>query len=82
MEPVFNSDKLNGIPKMIITQFCRGESMHSTTQFDSVKMSKNVNGQECYFERRLIMTLFKAQNFKICQEQISSRNLGEAIVLR
>ena len=51
MEPVFNSEKFNGIPKMIITQFCRGESMHSTTQFDSVKMSKNVNGQERYFER-------------------------------
>ena len=45
MEPIFNSEKLNGVPKMIITQFCRGESMISTTQFDSVTTSKHVNGQ-------------------------------------
>ena len=45
MESIFNSDKLKGVPKMIVTQFCRGEFMNSTTQLDSVKLSKNVNGQ-------------------------------------
>ena len=45
MEPIFCSKDLKGIPKMIITQFCRGESMMPTTQIDKVTLSKDVNGQ-------------------------------------
>ena len=45
MEPFFNAKALNGIPKMIITQLCRGVSMISTTQLDSPKPKEYVNGQ-------------------------------------
>ena len=45
MEPIFISKKLNGVPKMIITQFCRGKSLNRTAQFDRFETSEYVNGQ-------------------------------------
>ena len=47
MKPIFQSTKMNGIPKIIISQVCRGESLNYTAQIDSVKASKYVNGQDC-----------------------------------
>ena len=45
MEPIFISKKLNGVPKMIITQFCRGKSLIKTAKLDGVETSEYVNGQ-------------------------------------
>ena len=45
MEPIFISKKLNGVPKMIITQFCRGKSLIKTAKLDGPETSEYVNGQ-------------------------------------
>ena len=53
LEEILLDDKFKGIPKMIMTQFCRGQSMSSTMVPDSSGtgtsgLTKNVNGQELY----------------------------------
>ena len=54
LKKILVDDKFKGIPKMVVTQFCRGESMLPTMVADSsslTKMSgltKHVNGQEFY----------------------------------
>ena len=53
LENILLDDKFKGIPKLVVTQFCRGKSMFSTMKFDSTPsgtsgLTKNVNGQEFY----------------------------------
>ena len=54
LESIFVDKKLRGMPKMVVTQFCRGESMLPTMVADSVPLTetsgltKHVNGQEFY----------------------------------
>ena len=53
LEEILLDAKFKGIPKMIVTQFCRGKSMSSTMELDSSGtrtsgLTKNVNGQEFY----------------------------------
>ena len=51
LEDILVDDKFKGIPKMVVTQFCRGESMLPTMGADSVSdsgLTKHVNGQEFY----------------------------------
>ena len=54
LEKILVDDKFKGIPKMVVTQFCRGESMESTMASDSLSrpktsgLTKHVNGQEFY----------------------------------
>lgn len=48
LEPIFTERKFQGVPKLVIGQFCRGTSMNKTA-FDSAdfKLSDDVNRQEC-----------------------------------
>ena len=54
LEVILVDDKFKGIPKMVVTQFCRGDSMLPTMVADSVPLTetsgltKHVNGQEFY----------------------------------
>ena len=53
LEGILLDDKFKGIPKMVVTQFCRGQSMIPTMMSDSTGsgtsgLTKNVNGQEFY----------------------------------
>ena len=53
LEKILLSEKFKTIPKLVVTQFCRGKSMFSTMQYDSHPsgtsgLTKNVNGQEFY----------------------------------
>ena len=54
LKDILVDDKFKGIPKMVVTQFCRGESMLSTMVADSSSstetsgLTKHVNGQEFY----------------------------------
>ena len=53
LEVILVDDKFKGIPKMVVTQFCRGESMLPTMAADSSStetsgLKKHVNGQEFY----------------------------------
>ena len=53
LEDILVDDKFKGIPKMVVTQFCRGESMLPTMVADSSStktsgLTKHVNGQEFY----------------------------------
>ena len=53
LEGILLDDKFKGIPKLVVTQFCRGQSMYSTMTSDSngsgtSALTKNVNGQEFY----------------------------------
>ena len=52
LEDILVDDKFKGIPKMVVTQFCRGESMLPTMQTDGEDqtsgLTKHVNGQEFY----------------------------------
>ena len=54
LEDILVNDKFKGIPKMVVTQFCRGESMLPTMVTDSSSstelsgLTKHVNGQEFY----------------------------------
>ena len=54
LEHILVDDKFKGIPKMVVTQFCRGESMSPTMVTDSSSstetsgLTKHVNGQEFY----------------------------------
>ena len=53
LEGILLDDKFKGIPKLVVTQFCRGQSMSSTMASDSSGtgtsgLTKNVNGQEFY----------------------------------
>lgn len=43
LEPLFNSSKLNGVPKLIIGQFCRGKALISTSvpDIDCIDGPKN-----------------------------------------
>ena len=49
LKPILTEKKFEGVPKLVIGQFCRGESMDSFTAFDSAdfKLSEDVNRQEC-----------------------------------
>ena len=53
LEGILLDDKFKGIPKLVVTQFCRGQSMFPTMVSDSTGsgtpgLTKNVNGQEFY----------------------------------
>ena len=54
LKDILVDDKFKGIPKMVVTQFCRGESMLPTMVADSSSstetsgLTKQVNGQEFY----------------------------------
>ena len=53
LEGILLDDKFKGIPKLVVTQFCRGQSMFPTMMSDSTVsgnsgLTKNVNGQEFY----------------------------------
>ena len=53
LEKILLDDKFKGIPKLVVTQFCRGQSMFPTMVSDSTGsgtsgLTKNVNGQEFY----------------------------------
>ena len=53
LEEILLDDKFKGIPKLVVTQFCRGQSMSPTMVFDSTGsgtsgLTKDVNGQEFY----------------------------------
>ena len=50
LEPILNDEKLKSIPKMVLTQFCRGDSMLPTMMTDdsSEDLSSAVNAQECF----------------------------------
>ena len=54
LKKILVDDKFKGIPKMVVTQFCRGESMLQTMVADSSSstetsgLTKQVNGQEFY----------------------------------
>ena len=48
LQPILLEEKFKSIPKMVITQFCRGQSMHSTAFADSSDLAKDVNGQEFF----------------------------------
>ena len=54
IKPILESKKFQGVPKMIITQFCRGtfmnNSLSATDEFESpTKCSKPVNSQASLF---------------------------------
>ena len=58
LEDILVDDKFKGIPKMVVTQFCRGQSMLSTmaavtddTLTETSDLSKHVNGQEFYSKK-------------------------------
>ena len=49
LEGILLDDKFKGIPKLVVTQFCRGQSMFPTMVSDSTGsgtsgLTKNVNG--------------------------------------
>ena len=47
MEPILKNEKFRGVPKLIVSQFCRGTFMNSVAVTDSNEaLSKEVNGQE------------------------------------
>ena len=47
MQPILKSEKFRGIPKLVVSQFCRGEFMNSVAVMDGIEAhSKEVNGQE------------------------------------
>ena len=54
LEGILLDDKFKGIPKLVVTQFCRGKSRYSTmnvsdsTGSGTSGLTKNVNGQEFY----------------------------------
>ena len=57
LEPILLEEKFKSIPKMVITQFCRGQSMQSTTIADSSDLAKEVNGQEFFFKITITVTV-------------------------
>ena len=53
LEPILIEKKFKAIPKMVVTQFCRGESMSQTMMEDgsgpeTSDLTKEVNGQVCF----------------------------------
>ena len=55
LEPILIEKKFKAIPKMVVTQFCRGRSMHSTTVVDrsgpeTSGLTNEINGQACFFK--------------------------------
>ena len=55
LEPILIEKKFKAIPKMVVTQFCRGDSMNSTMKADSSGpetsgLTKEINGQACFFQ--------------------------------
>ena len=57
LEPILLEEKFKSIPKMVITQFCRGQSMQSTAFADSSDLAKEVNGQEFFFKITITITV-------------------------
>ena len=50
LEPILIEKKFKAIPKMVVTQFCRGDSMHATAMTDASGpdnsgLTKEINGQ-------------------------------------
>ena len=53
LEPILVEKKFKAIPKMVLTQFCRGDSMHSTMVADrsiptTSDLTEEINGQESF----------------------------------
>ena len=55
LEPILKEKKFKAIPKMVVTQFCRGESMHehATVKADrsgpgTSGLTKEINRQKCF----------------------------------
>ena len=53
LEPILIETKFKAIPKMVVTQFCRGRSMHSTAMVDgsgpeTSGLTTEINGQVCF----------------------------------
>ena len=47
MQPILKSEKFRGIPKLVVSQFCRGRFMNDVAVMDDIEaLSKEVNGQE------------------------------------
>ena len=48
LKPFLMEEKFKSIPKLILTQFCRGKSLESTMETDALNtdLSTKVNAQE------------------------------------
>ena len=61
IEPILESSKFQGIPKMVISQFCRGTFMNNSIftvdEFESPnQFAKSVNSQVVFCDLRIKMT--------------------------
>ena len=53
LEPILKEKKFKAIPKMVVAQFCRGESMDPTVKKDrsgpgTSGLTKEINRQKCF----------------------------------
>ena len=87
LEPILISEKFKSIPKMIITQFCRGKSMYQTmvTDGSSQDLSDRVNFQEWFdflFNQWARVWLFIRIQIYIQQKKSHHRRLIWSFLIR